>query len=103
LSKEEYKALHSKFIPAFEGFFDLVCPKLDETMIRYWKQVNGKDWRLKLNDFQKKTWQSVQFQLLDVFWPLLHPWNQLSADDSLSNGVETSMKLLGNAFFSILC
>ena len=101
LSKEESKRLRSKYAPAFAGNFELLCPKLDETMVRFWKQADGKDWRSKFNDFQEKTFQSVQFQLLDVFRPLLNTWNQLPSDSTLLDGVETSLKLLGNAFASI--
>jgi hypothetical protein len=70
-------------------------------MIRFWKQADGKDWRSKFNDFQEETFQSVQFQLLDVFRPLLNTWNQLPSDSTLLDGAETSLKLLGNAFASI--
>ena len=101
LSKDESKALRSKFTPAFEGNFDLICPKLDETMVRYWKQACGKDWRAKLNDFQEKSWQSIQFQMLDVFRPLLNVWNQLPPDSPLLNGMEASLQLLGTAFVSV--
>ncbi len=92
LSKDLSKALRSKFTPAFEGNFDLICPKLDETMVRYWKQACGKDWRAKLNDFQEKSWQSIQFQMLDVFRPLLNVWNQLPPDSPLLNGMEASLQ-----------
>jgi hypothetical protein len=68
LSKDDSKALRRKFIPDFDNF-DLVCPKLDETMIHYWKQAYGKDWRANLNDLQEKSWQSIQFQMLDVLSP----------------------------------
>ena len=96
LSKDKSKALRRKFTSAFEGNFDLVCPELDEAMVRYWKQACGMDWRAKLNDFQE--WQSIQFQMLDVFRPLLHVWNQLPPDSFLLNGMEASLKLLGTAF-----
>ncbi|KAI9552586.1 hypothetical protein GHT06_020450 [Daphnia sinensis] len=87
LSKEESKRLRSNYTPAFEENFELLCPKLEETMDRFWKQ--------------KKTFQSNHFQLLDAFRPLLHTWNQLPSDSTLLDGVETSLKLLGNAFASV--
>ncbi|KZS18186.1 Uncharacterized protein APZ42_015705 [Daphnia magna] len=86
---------------SFDGHFDLLCPKLDETMVRYWKQAVGKDWRSNMNDFQEKSWQSVQYQVLDSFRPLLQTWNQLPVGSPLLNNMEDSLKLLGAAFAGI--
>lgn len=49
LSNEESKRLRSKYTLAFERNFELLCPKLDETIICFWKQADG--WRSKFNDF----------------------------------------------------
>lgn len=101
LSKDESKRLRSKYTPAFEENFELLCPKLDEKMVRFWKQADGKDWRSKFNDFQEKTFQSVQFQLLDVFSTLVKHLEPVAVSSTLLDGVETSLKLLGNAFASV--
>ncbi|KAI9565280.1 LOW QUALITY PROTEIN: hypothetical protein GHT06_009065 [Daphnia sinensis] len=101
IPKSECKSLRHAYAPSFDGDFDLICPKLDETMVRYWKQAVGKDWRSNLNDFQEKSWQSVQYQVLDSFRPLLQIWNQLPVGSPLLKNMEDSLKLLGAAFAGI--
>jgi hypothetical protein len=101
IPKSECKSLRHAYAPSFDGDFDLLCPKLDETMVRYWKQAVGKDWRSNLNDFQEKSWQSVQYQVLDSFRPLLRTWNQLPEGSPFLKDMEDSLKLLGAAFAGI--
>ncbi|EFX70020.1 hypothetical protein DAPPUDRAFT_328557 [Daphnia pulex] len=101
IPKSECKSLRHAYAPSFDGDFDLLCPKLDETMVRYWKQAIGKDWRSNLNDFQEKSWQSVQYQVLDSFRPLLQTWNQLPVGSPFLKNMEDSLKLLGAAFAGI--
>ncbi|KAI9553757.1 hypothetical protein GHT06_019015 [Daphnia sinensis] len=101
IPKADCKSLRQRYAPTFDADFDLQCPKLDETMVRYWKQAVGKDWRSNLNDFQEKSWQSVQYQMLDSFRPLLRTWNQLPEDSPFLNDVEATLQLLGSAFAGI--
>ena len=98
LSKDVAKSLREKFAPKFDGNFNLCCPLLDESIARRW--MNAKHLN-KLNDFQEKTFKSIQYQMLDAFKPMLHTWNQLSDDSPLLNGVESSLRLLGSAFANV--
>lgn len=101
IPKTDCKSLRQRYAPTFDGDFELQCPKLDETMVGFWKQAVGKDWRSNLNDFQEKSWQSVQYQVLDSFRPLLRTWNQLPEGSPLLNDVEATLQLLGSAFARI--
>ncbi|XP_045022886.1 uncharacterized protein LOC123466808 [Daphnia magna] len=101
IPKTDCKSLRQRYAPIFDGDFQLQCPKLDETMVSYWKQAVGKDWRSNLNDFQEKSWQSVQYQMLDSFRPILRTWNQLPEGSPFLNDVEATLQLLGSAFAGI--
>lgn len=101
IPKTDCKSLRQRYAPIFDCDFQLQCPKLDETMVRYWKQAVGKDWRSNLNDFQEKSWQSVQYQVLDSFRPILRTWNQLPEGSPFLNDVEATLQLLGSAFAGI--
>ena len=71
LSSTDAKALRHKYEPTFDGKFELVYPKLDGSMSRWWKKIDGKLLTIKLNNAKENAWQSVQYSVLDCFRPAL--------------------------------
>jgi hypothetical protein len=66
LSKDVAKSIWEKYNPTFDGSFDLTCPKLDEAMARRWMNMKN---LVKVNDFQGKSFKSLQYHMLDAFKP----------------------------------
>jgi hypothetical protein len=101
LSSSDAKALRHKYEPTFDGKFELVCPKLDESMGRWWKKIDGKLPTVKLNNPQENAWQSVQYSVLDSFRPALSLWSKIPEDSPLLGDVEALLKLMGKSFQQI--
>ncbi|KAK4030997.1 hypothetical protein OUZ56_024429 [Daphnia magna] len=98
LPANEAKALRLNFKPEFDGTFELLCPKLDDSMERKWLRSKNLP---KLKDYQETMLKSIQYQMLDSIRPMLHAWNQLRTDDPLFNSLESSLRLLGFAFANV--
>ena len=68
-------------------------------MARRWMNTKNLS---KVNDFQEKSaLKSLQYQMMDVFKPFLHSWNQLQPDNPLVDSMESGLLLLGSAFTNI--
>ena len=99
---DELKRLRGEYAPKFTSkHFDLKRPKLDRQVNRRLKRVRSHEASRAF--IREKNLANIQFQVLDVFRPLLYAWALIGAGDAceenpLFSAVVCAIKLLGNCF-----
>lgn len=70
LPDNEAKSMRHNYKPVFDGSFNLLCPKLDESLERKWLRAKNLP---KLKDFQETMLKSIQYWMLDSMRPYSTP------------------------------